>query len=539
MKKARWRNKGRFFMIMTGILILVSGGLLSCGLGSNGTSGNGWGDAGKNETADSSTAGQEERAEQISIYQDWSNVRFLSCSDNEEIELTGKTTVLIYWASWCPHCRDSAEQISTAATLAKEAGAQLYMVNKLDGEKETKETAEAFMRENGIQADMAYDGRASAYQEKGLHMLPTAIVLNENGMVTSFEEGQVPAESRLLSMIEEAEKGKSGYLAASIQKNLLTGEGGIRTNYLEGDGTVPSGADELSESMGLMLGYAAGSQDRDLFNRLYSRLIKNGLALENGRMYPWVVTDKQKITVNAAVDDFRIYRALLQAEEVWKDVNETDILEGVLYISTVQDKRLVDFYDITLKEAANTLTLCYADFKAIRLLAKQDRRWDEIYRAALETVQGGRISDEFPLYYRQYDYNSGTYNKDAFNMAEELVTLLHLAEDGNLPDDAYRWVTEQLYEGVIYAGYGVDGRPSLDKRYESTAVYALAGLLAMEKGDLSAARRALTLMEPLRVRDNSNILDGLFGGEDGNGIYSFDQCVALAAYQQMDEIMAE
>lgn len=68
-------------------------------------------------------------------------------------------------------------------------------------------------------------------------------------------------------------------------------------------------------------------------------------------------------------------------------------------------------------------------------------------------------------------------------------------------------------------------------------MYALAALIAMEKKDMHTAGLAFNLMESFRIRNGDNGLDGLFGEEDGSGIYSFDQCVALEAYQKMEEII--
>lgn len=474
--------------------------------------------------------------ERLSLWQDWSDAIFLTEDDTLRAVALDVPSVMIYWASWCPHCQNSREQIVSLSGYLKEKGINVYVVDKLDGEKETKEAAREFWGEEEI--TLVYDEGAKIYQRKGLRMVPTVIVLDGGGSVMAYEEGQIPDRDRMESMVAEAETGKSQKLMYAVKANLMTTEGGIRTNYLDGN-SLPSGNDELSESMGLMLQNAMLAGDRELFGRLLNRLSQNSMLPEGGGPYPWVVTDKQDVTVNAAVDDLRIYSAVKAAQEIWGEVQIVSDMEKALTAYLLRDGKLVDFYDFTYEQYADSLTLCYADFEAMNILGQRDSRWDEACRSTMEIVKGGRISDDFPLYYSRYSYASASYEGEELNMAEAMVTLLHLSRVGELPQDTYQWLLSRLEEGVIYAAYDTDGRPALEKRYESTAVYALAAMVAMEEGDMDMASRALSLMEPMRIYDSTNVLDGLFGGEDGNGIYSFDQCVALEAYLTIERHLSE
>lgn len=475
-----------------------------------------------------------DRGEQLCIYQDWTDAGFPAEGEKETIPEA--PCVLVYWTSWCPHCRSGMEKVEELYEQARKAGVNFYLVNKLDGVRETKESAAGFLADNGISVPSVYDNGALIYEKKGLHMVPTVIVLDKGGRVASFLEGGIPDKEMLESMMEEAKSGKKKYLENAIRNHLLTEENGIRTNYLEGSGTVPSGGDELSESMGLMLLYAAETEDKELYDGLLARLLQNRMSVGQGSLFPWVVTSKQDVTVNAAVDDFRIYRARKTAEEVWGGDGESGGYADTLYEYLVKEGRLSDFYDAASHLTSDTLTLCYADFTAIGLMAEERREWKTVYRDTLKLVKQGKISESFPLFYRQYDYQKGRYSGTELNMAEALVAFLHLARIGELPEDSYNWLKNRLEEGVIYAGYGADNRPLANKRYESTAVYALSALIAMEMEDRRTAGLAFNLMESFRIRDGDNELDGLFGEEDGSGIYSFDQCSALEAYQKMEEL---
>lgn len=473
----------------------------------------------------------------LSVYQDWTGSSFYTQEGKKAETPLGKEPVIfVYWASWCPHCQESLQEgLPVLCETAKEAGAALFLVDKLDGEKETVEAAEAFLAGSGIDLPVLYDRDAAVYEDRGLSMIPTVVALDAGGKVTSFAEGSIPGQEELASMAREAAAGKTAYLADALKKNLLEESGGLRTNYLEGDGSLPSGGDILSESQGLMLQYAAGGQEKELFDTVWKCLLESRLPAGLNLAFPWAVTEKQEIHTNAAVDELRIYRALCTAQKQWGGYEkELEELQAALKEYLVQEGRLVDFYDFQTEQKAGTFSLCYADLEAMKLLAGTDEEWNKVAEECRKIIESGKISEAFPLYDSRYDYAEGTYARETLNMAEELLLLLHLAEADCLPEEAWGWLRQELQSGAVYGGYDRDGRPAAGKRFESTAVYGLTAMIALEMGDRESAALALSRMDAFRVRDSGNRLDGLFGGKDGNGIYSFDQCIALRAYQRMD-----
>ena len=106
--------------------------------------------------------------EQLSIYQDWSDAFFLSAADGGTEKFSDTPSVLIYWASWCPHCRDSMAQAEALYEEAVKTDVNFYLVNKLDGKKETEKTAVEYLTDNHIGIPSVYDKDARFYLEKGL-----------------------------------------------------------------------------------------------------------------------------------------------------------------------------------------------------------------------------------------------------------------------------------------------------------------------------------------------------------------------------------
>lgn len=453
----------------------------------------------------------------------------------EQISLleTGKeAAVLLFWASWCPHCKDSLVQADTLRQTAENYNAQFLLVNKLDGEKETMEQALQALADNGVEAENLFDEQAKLYQSLGLKMIPTVLVLDSKGRVISMSEGSTPIKEQLEDMILEAENGKASMLSEKIIHHLQNPEGGIRTNYLEEAGSVPSGKDVLSESQGIMMEYAAFSKDAELFQRLWtyteSQMLEEGLV-------PWVISEETDSKVNALVDDLRIIGALREAVKSGQEY--TDAYEAYLdavYSWNTKDGRLVDFYDAESGRKAQRFTLCYGDLAVLADMEEQDKRFEEVYHNTLDLILNGRISEKFPLYYSYYDYHMQKYEGDRLNMAESLLTLLHLAEADKLPKEALEWIEREMDKGCIYAAYDIEGNPAKDGYYESTAVYALVTMIALAEGREELAGRAVTRMEQFRIWESGNELNGLFGNSDGTGIYSFDQGMALLAYQRYE-----
>lgn len=443
-------------------------------------------------------------------------------------DLSSGPKVLVFWASWCSYCKEELMQIDAFADRIRGMGGEVLLVNKLDGTKETKEQAVRFLKENEIQTETLFDENCDLYETLGLNMIPTVLFVDGKGRIVSMTEGSMPEAGQAEAMLEEAKTGKAEVLSKAMSHGLVNPEGGIRTNVKE-DGAIPSGEDVLSESQGILMEYAALAGKEELFERLWGyteeKLFAEGLM-------PWVISDKKTSEVNALIDDLRIASAL----EINKNKSEEyqkaykNYMESI-YTYNSEGGELVDCYDVSAGQKADRFTLCYGDLRTLSKMAEEDGRYKQIYDNTLSCILEGRISEKFPLYYSYYDYEKRKYEGERLNMSEELTTLLHLAEVGALPEEALDWIEEKMNEGCIYAAYDMEGNPAKDGYYESTAVYALVVMTALEAGREDIAGKAINRMEQFRILDAYNEWNGLFGNSDGSGIYSFDQGMALLAYE--------
>ena len=70
----------------------------------------------------------------------------------------GQYTLLTYWASWCPDCREEFSYLPKLKEVLKEyPNVQWYLVNRTDGERETLQTAAAFIKKKQIGLPVVYD----------------------------------------------------------------------------------------------------------------------------------------------------------------------------------------------------------------------------------------------------------------------------------------------------------------------------------------------------------------------------------------------
>lgn len=444
-------------------------------------------------------------------------------------DFLGKPAIITFWASWCPDCRKELSHIREFLNTSKVYGDINYiLINRTDNKKETKETAKKYLSEQGIAMDTYYDKDMTAYQELGLHAIPTTLFLDEHGVIRSWSIKPIEKTSVFEGYLKDLTEGSGKVTGDFVRNHLMDDRGGVHTIYdPEADSAIKS--DVLSETQGVMLEYALLRKDQQLFEKILSYI--NGVMRVNG-ITSWNVSNDKPSEVNSLLDDFRILGALLSANDLWGGYDQliTSYSDEIAKYG-IHNRNYVDFYDSGYKKYADRFTLCYGDLPVMSRLAVLDERFTQPYESAKKLILGGKISEGFPLYYSWYDYNKNSYVSDDLNTAEAMVTLLHLAEAGLLGDDTMAWLKTQMDAGGVKARYKTDGTVVEGYNYDSTAVYALIAMIGEIEGDKKLQGKALKKMEKMRIMDTAYPYYGAFGLEDGSGITSFDQVMAMLAYE--------
>lgn len=434
---------------------------------------------------------------------------------------------VVFWASWCPDCNRQFEVIREMEALAETYGARLLLVDRLNREKESVEAARKKIAEYGVTAPVLYDPDEAVYSAWGMREIPSSVVLDKDGVVRAYANGTLTA-GQCEGLLNRAFRGRDSAGLSFIQNSLSNGRGGVCSSTAA-EGDSPTGTDVLSESQGLMLWYALIREDRALFDQtltfVQTDMLKSGLAA-------WYVGEGKAGAVNASLDDLRIIQALRGAAEKWGEAPYASLAEemgrALLNRCVNAQGSLVDWAELDGQGRAHTISLCYLDLACLRALAQEDADFAPVLANAEQVLQGGRISDAFPLYYAGYDYEAAAYSQSDLNTAEALYTLWNLSRADALPEDAWLWLRERIETGTLAARYHVDGTAVKGFEYHSTAVWGLAALIAGETGDEAAFEKALRRMDRMFVLDAGDARFGAYA-QKGAAAHAFDQLIPLLA----------
>lgn len=117
------------------------------------------------------------------------NGDFVSLSD-----MKGQPVVLNFWASWCPPCKSEMPDFQKAYEMYG-GDIQFMMVNLTDGSRETKETAKAYIEEQGYTFSVYYDVNQEAAYAFYVSSVPATYFIDEDGNIVAAGRGMLDEEA--------------------------------------------------------------------------------------------------------------------------------------------------------------------------------------------------------------------------------------------------------------------------------------------------------------------------------------------------------
>ncbi len=319
-----------------------------------------------------------------------------------------------------------------------------------------------------------------------------------------------------------------------IDTKLTNKDGGIKTNYknVKSEGDITKGDAVLSESEGMMLLYYLERDDKESFNKTL-KYIEDYMILSN-HLISWRVTGAEKTKTSATIDDLRIVKALLLANERWGDFKYRKLAISISRAinEDLEDNSLLsDFNDGHNK--SDITTLCYIDLPTMKYLSNIDYNWKKIYGASLKLLDGGYISNTVPLYRKSYDRKTRKYDSDNIDTLLSLICILNKAEVSQDVSTSVNWLTEKFKsDGAIYATYDpITGKEISD--IQSTSIYGLLVRIGSKTGNQDLYNMALKKLKEFQVMDKNSVIYGGYGDTKTLQVYSFDNLNALLAYRNV------
>ncbi len=98
-------------------------------------------------------------------------------------DFKGESVVLLFWATWCPYCRESLPVANGLYPDMKASGINLFGVNI----QESPEKVQQYMGAHPVDFPILRDADGSCAHSFGIVGIPTYILINKDGRVVAKE----------------------------------------------------------------------------------------------------------------------------------------------------------------------------------------------------------------------------------------------------------------------------------------------------------------------------------------------------------------
>lgn len=114
--------------------------------------------------------------------------------------LFGRPIVLNFWASWCNPCKSEMPYFQSAYE-SYGSNVQFVMVNLTDGQRESKDSAQTYIRNQGYSFPVYFDSSQSAVDAYSVYSIPKTYFISSSGRVVNKVFGSI-TQSQLKSYIQ-------------------------------------------------------------------------------------------------------------------------------------------------------------------------------------------------------------------------------------------------------------------------------------------------------------------------------------------------
>lgn len=109
-----------------------------------------------------------------------------------EVVKNNKSTLLVFWATWCPYCVNEIPQLKQLNTVYGNKGLKILAIDI----GESGEKVKSFAKKEGIEYTILLDSNNAVANQYGVGGIPTNILIDNNGVIK--HKGVHPPSEELL-----------------------------------------------------------------------------------------------------------------------------------------------------------------------------------------------------------------------------------------------------------------------------------------------------------------------------------------------------
>ena len=117
-------------------------------------------------------------------------------------DFTGQPVVINFWATWCPPCKQELPEFEAASQelgiadddTDTDGKVRFLMVALTDGQRETKDTVDAYIEENGYTFPVYYYRDYSAVTAYGISSIPMTLFIDADGNLQQYYVGMIDGQ---------------------------------------------------------------------------------------------------------------------------------------------------------------------------------------------------------------------------------------------------------------------------------------------------------------------------------------------------------
>ena len=94
-----------------------------------------------------------------------------------------KPTILFFWATWCPHCRQELKELNKAKNEILQKGIKILLVDVGEDAAQVNK----YVAKNNLTFDIVLDADQEIGEKYGLIGVPTFFFVNQDGVVKAVE----------------------------------------------------------------------------------------------------------------------------------------------------------------------------------------------------------------------------------------------------------------------------------------------------------------------------------------------------------------